>query len=38
MCPDHTIQMPNPRLQAAASAGLGAGNAENYEVTEIKLP
>lgn len=30
--------MARPWLQAAASAGLGAGDAENYEVTEIKLP
>ncbi|MGD0173278.1 MAG: DUF362 domain-containing protein [Anaerolineales bacterium] len=30
--------MAQPWLQAAASAGLGAGTAGNYGVTEIKLP
>jgi len=30
--------MAQPWLQAAASSGIGAGNAKNYQVTEIKLP
>ncbi len=30
--------MARPWLEAAGSAGIGAGSAENYEVTEIKLP
>ena len=30
--------MATPWLEAAASAGVGAGSAGNYQVTEIKLP